>query len=208
MTNNIDSQTSAVVLVYKSGKVVVFDYRTGKEIEQEKASEDVSIFDYFKENFKFNTPLTGSETTNSYQEALELEKALKETPIDTDSNGKYVMRDEETKEQIKRSGEVSGGGSITREYITYYNPVRDDYDVVDIESILEGDEEDVVTENNKIYTSNALVEYYMKPSIFEEVLGNVNALYIFGGILIAIITALGLFLRNAKLLKVSDEKGD
>ncbi len=204
MTNNIDSQTSAVVLVYKSGKVVVFDYRTGKEIEQEKASEDVSIFDYFKENFNVRAPLLGEGTTNSYQEALELEKALKETPIDRDSNGNYVMRDEETKEQIKRSGEVSGGGSITREYITYYNPVRDDYDVVDVESIFEGDDDEVVTENNKIFTSNTLVEYYMKPSIFEEVLGNINALYIFGGILVAILTALGLFMRNAKLLRVSD----
>ena len=104
----------------------------------------------------------------------------------------------------KTRSEVSGGGSITREYITYYNPVRDDYDVVDVESIFEGDDDEVVTENNKIFTSNTLVEYYMKPSIFEEVLGNINALYIFGGILVAILTALGLFMRNAKLLRVSD----
>ena len=204
MTNNLSSSTSAVILVYKTGKVVIFDYRTGKEIEEEKANEDVSFFDYFKENFKATTPLFGGDTTNSYTEGKELEKMLKETPIDTDPDGKYVLRDEETKEQIKKNGQTSGGGSITREYITYYNPVRDDYEVVDMESIFEGEDE-VVTENNKIYTSNALVEYYMKESIFEEVLGNINGLYILGGILVAILGALGLFARNAKLLRISEE---
>ncbi|MBQ8131797.1 MAG: hypothetical protein IJ193_04840 [Bacilli bacterium] len=204
MTNNLSSSTSAVILVYKTGKVVIFDYRTGKEIEEEKANEDVSIFDYFKENFRPVEPLEGSSTTTSYTEGKELEKMLKETPIDTDPDGKYVLRDEETKEQIKKNGQTSGGGSITREYITYYNPVRDDYEVVDMESIFEGEDE-VVTENNKIYTSNALVEYYMKESIFEEVLGNINGLYILGGILVAILGALGLFARNAKLLRISEE---
>ena len=45
----------------------------------------------------------------------------------------------------------------------------------------------------------------MKESIFEEVLGNINALYIFGGILVGILGALGLFMRNAKLLRMSEE---
>ena len=204
MTNNLSSQTSAVVLMYKTGKVVVFDYRTGKEIEQEKANSDVSIFEYFKEHFKVTEPIIGGSKGNSYQEALELEKMLKETPIDVNGNGKYVMRDEETKEQIKKSGS-NNTGTITKEYITYYNPVREDYDIVDIDSILGDNMDEVVTENNKIYTSNTLVEYYMKESIFEEVLGNINGLYIFGGILVAIIGALGLFIRNAKLLRINEE---
>ncbi len=204
MTNNLSSQTSAVVLMYKTGKVVVFDYRTGKEIEQEKANEDISILEYFRDHFKVTEPLIGSNKGNSYNEALELEKMLKETPIDVNDNGRYVMRDEETKEYIRKNGS-NNTGSITKEYITYYNPVRDDYDVVDVNSILGDDMDEVVTENNKIYTSNTLVEYYMKESIFEEVLGNINALYIFGGILVAILGALGLFLRNAKLLRISEE---
>ena len=51
ITNNVDSDTSTVILIYKTGKVVIFDYRTGAELVTEKATEDVSIFEYFKENF-------------------------------------------------------------------------------------------------------------------------------------------------------------
>ena len=53
--------------------------------------------------------------------------------------------------------------------------------------------------------SNALIEYYMNESIFEQVFKNINGLYIFGTLLFGIITALGLWIRNIKLLRSVEE---
>jgi hypothetical protein len=88
---------------------------------------------------------------------------------------------------------------------------KDNYDVIDIGSLLDNKDfsitktEDIVTENNKIYTSNALVEYYMKESIFEKVFKNVNGLYIFAVLFAGLLVALGIGVRNTKLLKSVEE---
>ena len=205
MSNNIESDNSAVILIYKSGKVVIFDYRTGRELVLEKATEDISIFDYFRENFNPAEPIISNNITNSYQEALNLKELLKDNPIESNGSGGY------TKVEIDEAEDTSTPSpEVDRNYVTYYNYVRDDYDVLDVSQLLNTEDtisidEDVITENNKIYTSNSLVQFYMKESIFTEVFKNINGLYIFGTLLFGILTALGLWLRNAKLLRSVEE---
>lgn len=206
MTNNINSDTSAVILVYDTGKIVVFDYRTGKEIKTEKSTEDVSIIEYFKQNFSNNDPLIKNEISSNYQEALDLKELLSDNPIEVDSNGSFGLVDSTDNEEISEIKKKS------KNYVTYYNSVRDDYDILDVSSILNeedstiNDSSDIITEKNKIYTSNALVEYYMKKSLFAEVFENINGLYIFGILFGALLTALFIGSRNTKRLKSTEEE--
>ncbi len=208
ISNNIYSDNSAVILIYKTGKVVVFDYRTGKEIVQEKATEDISIVDYFKENFSSSTPLIGSNITSNYQEALDLKELLLDTPIQATSNGSFTMANEDNID----SDDILSSIKKSKNYVTYYNSVRDDYDVLDISSLISDtdntikDSENIVTENNKIYTSNNLVQFYMKKSAIKEVLENINGLYIFGALFIGLLGALWLGSRYTKKLKPIEEE--
>lgn len=205
ITNNIESDTSTVILIYKTGKVVIFDYRTGAELSSEKATEDVSIFEYFKENFNQSNKLFGSGLTSNYQEALNLKEMLTDTPIEY-RDGNYSISEDDSEDTTTPSVNKD------KNYITYYNTIRNDYDVVDVSSLVNSedytinDSSDVITENNKIYTSNSLVEYYMKESIFTEVFKNINGLYIFGLLLVGIFIALGLWIKNARSLRSVEEE--
>ncbi|MDO4996174.1 MAG: glycine rich domain-containing protein [Bacilli bacterium] len=207
MSNNIESTSSAVIVTYKTGKVVVFDYRSGEEIKVEKPTEDISIFEYFGQNFSTGGGTLITNSTKDYQNALNLKDLLNNKPIEKNSEGKYKV----SEDIIEGDGKTPNINKYTNNYVTYYNPVRDNYDVIDVGSLLDNKDysitktEDIITENNKIYTSNALIEYYMKESIFDKVFKNVNGLYIFAVLFAGLLVALGIGVRNTKLLKAVEE---
>lgn len=202
MSNNINSKSSAVVVMYNTGKVVIFDYRTGKLIKEEKASEDISVIDYFKDNLATRKSLLGEGLKNDYNESLELKEQLEQNPIVTSDNGEYTPFNKTETPSDKGNNK----NNKTPNYITYYNAVTEDYDVIDVTDIIEEGKEKVITENDKIYTSPELVSFYMNESIFDKVFGNINGIVIFVTILIGIVLAMGLWLINIKLLKVSEER--
>ena len=198
MSNNINSKSSVVVIMYKSGKAVVFDYRTGKRIKENKATEDISVVDYFIENITSGEKLIGSDLTSSYNESLKLKDMLEKTPIVESENGNYVSsKDEDNKTNNTTKNKASN-------YITYYDSTKDKYDVVDIGLVIENNEKEVVAETDKIYSSNKLVNFYMQESLIDKIFGDVNVLIIFAIILVGIVTALGLWLRNISKLKESE----
>ena len=89
-------------------------------------------------------------------------------------------------------------------YITYYDSTKAKYDVVDIGLVIENNEEEVVPETDKIYSSNKLVNFYMQESFIDKVFGDINVLIILAVILLGIVGALGLWLRNISKLKESE----
>ena len=199
MSNNLNSKSSVIIIMYKTGKVIVFDYRTGKLVKEEKATDDVSIVDYFKENLAYRKSLISDNTKSSYQDSLDLKELLEKSPISEDESGNYVNdNDNSSKNDTVIINNMPN-------YVTYYNAVTKKYDVINVVNIIE-DGKDVVSENDKIYTSAPLVAYYMQESIFEQVFGNVNVLVIFGIILIGIVLAMILWYKNIKVLKVNEEK--
>lgn len=208
ISNNIDSTGSAVIVIYKTGKVVVFDYRTGEEIKVEKPTEDVSIFDYFKQNFSTNGGTLITNSTKDYQNALSLKELLNANPIELNSEGSYKVSEVDDEDKGDNKPNVN---RISNNYITYYNSVRNNYDILDVGGLLDTKDysitksEDIVTENNKIYTSNALVEYYMNESIFEKIFKNINGLYIFAVLAAGIMISLGIGAKNTKLLRSVEE---
>ena len=202
MSNNIESKSSIVVVMYNNGKVVLFDYRTGDLVKEEKASADISIVDYFKENLSYRKSILDDNVNSNYKEALELKKLLEKSPITIDAKGNYVVSDsvsgnDDNRDEIKNDKFSS--------YVTYYNAVTDRFDVLDVSQFIIDDNENFVTENDKIYTSANLVDYYMNESIFEKVFGNINVIVIFVLILLGIIIAMVLWFMNIRKLKMSEE---
>lgn len=202
MSNNINSKSSAVVVMYNTGKVVIFDYRTGKLVKEEKAFEDVSVIDYFRDNLSNRKAILGDGTKNNYNDSLELKEHLEQNPIVESDNGEYAPFNKNEGSSDKDNNKNDRKAN----YITYYNAVTEDYDVIDVTDIIEEGKTKVVTENDKIYTSPELVSYYMTESIFQKVFGNTNGLVIFITILVGIVLAMGLWIINIKLLKVSEER--
>lgn len=208
ISNNIYSTSSKVIVIYKTGKVVVFDYRTGEQIIVEKPTEDISIFDYFQQNFSKSGGSLIKNNIEDYEKALNLKELLKDNPIELNSEGTYKVSEGDDELSEDKTPNIN---IFSNNYITYYNSVRNDYDVLDVGSLLDSKDysvtkgEDIVTEKNKIYTSNALVEYYMNESIFEKLFRNLNGLYIFAVLAAGIIIALGIGAKNTKLLRSVEE---
>lgn len=202
MSNNLNTKSSIVVVMYDTGKVVVFDYRTGRKVEEKKATEDVSVVDYFKDNLTSkDSILEPSKLTESYKEALDVKKNLEKDPILTTVKGEYITQS--NNEENDKNNNSTVVQKFDNNYVTYYNATKDSYDVINVDEVLNSTKSEVVSENDKIYTSNDFVNLYMRKSILERVFGDTNAVIIFIVILIGIFGSLGLWFRSIKKLKES-----
>lgn len=202
MSNNLNTKSSIVVVMYDTGKVVVFDYRTGRKVEEKKATEDVSVVDYFKENLSSKENLLEpSKLNESYKEALDVKKNLEKDPILTTLKGEYITQSNNDEKDKNNNSTVVQ--KFDKNYVTYYNATKDSYDVINVDEVLNSTKSEVVSENDKIYTSNEFVSLYMRKSILERVFGDTSAVVIFIVILLGIFGSLGLWFRSIKKLKES-----
>lgn len=193
MSNNINNESNIAVVMYNSGKVVVFDYRTGTEKLAEKATKDISFFDYVKESVTSKKNLD-KNLVSSYNDSLALSKLLNEKPISVDSKGKYDISDKESKDNEYGN------------YITYYNAVKKSYDVINANEIVYDDEvvEEVKSENDKIYSSPELINFYMHENSIRDTFNDINLVALFSILLFSVIITLVLWFKNAKDLKVEE----
>lgn len=196
ISNNINSNSSIVLVLYENGKVVAVDYRTGKEETLAKADINTTFAEYFKDSISYRKAAINSSLTNNYEESLALVDLLEDNPIEEDSEGNY------TKGSIDKKNDTA---TLNSGYISYYNSISNKYYVVKLNEVINcGD--DVVVENNKIYSNPELVNIYMNESIFEKIFGNINIVVVFIVILISIICSLILWIVNVKKLKFEGVK--
>ena len=186
MSNSINNESNMVVVMYKTGRVVVFDYRTGSEIIAEKATNDISIFDYIKERTKAKNTSIPTIPSSSYSEALGLKKELEKKPLD-ETNKK-------TKTPIEKT-------QVSSPYITYYNAVKNDYDIINTEELLSVNDDELITENDKIYSSSDYVNFYMKDSVSIKSSDRINIVILLSIVFIGVIITLGLWFINNRDLK-------
>lgn len=201
MSNNLNSKSSIVIVMYETGKVIVFDYRTGRLLQEEKTTSDVSLIEYFKDNLSSQKSLINDTILESYSSSLRLKELLEEDPLVRNEAGHYVSTSD-----TESKGNSSSVVDFSSNYVTYYNAVTQKYDVLDVSNIIENGSKQVLAENDKIYTSVDLIQYYMQESVFEIVFRNIPVVAIFITILIGIILAMILWIRNIKLLKMYEEK--
>ena len=187
MSNNINNNSNIVVVMYESGRVVVFDYHTGSEIIAEKATEKVSLLDYIKENTTNEMTSLPSISKNSYAKSLELAELLTEKPL----------KEEDSKKENDNSN---------KQYIVYYNAIKNNYDVIDKNELLNTKESNVTTENDKIYSSSDYVSFYMKDGIATETNDRISIVTLLCIILVGVIISLGLWFINNRDFKSKEMK--
>lgn len=150
ISNNIDSNSTNVLVEYKDGSIVMFDYRTGElllsdeslnlELENVKV-ESSSILDFVKKNVNLfvekakdilnikSSSEKGIEIKQSYEEGLQAEKFIEE---------KYVN---ENKIDVFNS---------ENDLKLMYNSETNEYEVYNIDEILNGKDNKVTSETAKV----------------------------------------------------------
>lgn len=199
MSHNINNDSNMIVVMYDTGRVVVFDYRTGTEKIAEKATEKISVIEYIKSSGAFQSSIIDENNMiQSYDDSVELQKKLEEKPLYSDGEGNYFSGDVDNNQKTTTS--------LGSQYVTYYNAIKNSYDVVDMGNVISGREDEVISENDKIYTSSNLMRFYMKESTYQKVKKNINIVYLLLLILFGVFIALFLWFKNAKDLKSERKK--
>ena len=145
------------------------------------------MLDYIKENTATDASSLPSISKNSYATSLELAELLTEKPL-------------EEKEKKKEEDATS------KQYIVYYNAVKNNYDVIDKNELLNTKESNVKSENDKIYSSSEYVNFYMKDSIAAETNDRISIVTLLCIILVGIMISLGLWFINNRDFKSKEMK--
>jgi hypothetical protein len=202
MSNNINTDSGYVVVMYENGRVVVFDYRTGKEITNEKITKKISFLEYAQDNIDSYTNLgIIEEDSISYKDAEILKQNLKNNNIVKDNSGRYVLEDNKegsnSKDNPENSNDNNNNKSTKTNYITFYNNISNSYEVIDVNKVLE--ENDPVSETDKINGTPDLISFFNTNKDTKSNV-SVNILYIFGFIVFGIAIFLIIWLKNVKLV--------
>lgn len=208
MSNNINTDSSYVVVMYDTGKVVVFDYRSGKEIVSEKMTDNISFLEYAEKNISSYTSMgiVDEDNNEDYKDALDLKENLKKNNIVKDEDGKYMIEEKASDNITKPDSSLDGKSSGAKEnYVTYYNAISNNYEVLDVTKLIE--DKDQTSETDKINGNPDLINFYMTNS-GSSITTSINILYIFGLIVLGIGVFLVLWLVNVKFIikEKKDEK--
>ena len=201
MTNNISDNSSYVIVMYEDGTVYGFDYRTGKEILNDKTYIDISLTDYLYNSFVKPENIMPKDSSTEYKNAVELKDKLIINPIEKilkQANiGNY------TEAELKEL-EISNNN-----YLIVYDYIRKDYVVYDKDVLLnninieENTERIIRPENNKIEENIDLYNFYNN-SQKGKTQKIINRVIIFIIILILIILSLISYLKNTKKLETEN----
>ena len=107
MSNNLHCSAPYVLLRYKNGSLLAFNYLTGKILSTETVKSDLSLFEYAKSFFQTKLNSMMSDLSDGYLEIAKLEKKLKVSP--------YLDGLDNLNQNEKADGENMGGTSDKHE---------------------------------------------------------------------------------------------
>ena len=199
MTNNIYDNSSYVLVIYEDQTVYGFDYRTGKEILNDRTYVDISVTEYLYNSFVKPENIMPKDSTAQYNNAVELKDKLVINPIEkilkAKMNSENYIETEIQELQINNSDK----------YLIVYDFVKQDYVIYNKEQLLNNfvniESEEIKTikpENNKIEENIELYNYYKNKTALGNRQKVINRIIIFVIILILIILSLISYLKNTK----------
>ena len=115
-TSDIYNSSDIIFVLYNDGNYVVFNYKTGKTIIENKTNAE-DIFSYFISSF--SKVSTNNSKIDDYSDSKELESKLEDKTI------KEVLNSTTSNDSTKVN-------SITSTYSSIYNPVTSKYEVYEI----------------------------------------------------------------------------
>ena len=189
--NNVEKPE--MMVLYNTGKVIVFNYSDGNIIYETEEKSDEGLTEYITGSL--NSIWSNYESKQEeYLRSKELVEKLSEMPVEeilNETQGKENNSNTsniETSINISNTNDTSTSTNVNVDsYITVYNGETGEYEVYSEEEILEGEEEDPVSETEKIKTNGLESVYNYEQE--EETGTKVNGAIIVGTIIgIAIIS--------------------
>ena len=147
IVQNTDEEKTEVMVLYNTGKVIVFNYVSGEVIYENNEKLDEGITDYITESIE-NIWNDYEEKRQEYAKSKELEQKLAELPVEKAMEQATGITS--NKETIP---------NIDNDYITVYNDETGKYEVYSEDEILKSSNETPVSETEKI-TQNGLEGIY------------------------------------------------
>ena len=180
--SNVDNPE--MMVMYNTGKVIVFNYVSGNVIYETEKKADEGLANYITGSI--NSIWSDYESKQSeYLRSKELIEKLTEMSIEEVLNKANINSENISNTDQNESNTKTNTISQTESYITVYNDETGEYEVYSETEILEGTEEKPVSETEKI-KENGLESIYNYEQ--EEEIGNkVN-----GAIIVAIIIGIAI----------------
>lgn len=152
---NENEEKKEVIVLYNSGKVIVFNYMTGTEIYNNNAISGINLFSFVINSFSNLNTTYNSMYNNLYQD-YEKSNVLKQ---------ELISNPIETIDKLGNNNSSSGlsSGVINTDdnlnYVSMYNTKTKKFEVYNKKDLLDSDAKIVKSENEKIQM-NGLGQYY------------------------------------------------
>ena len=164
IVQNTNAEVPEMMVLYNTGKVIVFNYVTGNVIYENDEKADSGLVNYLTRSFS-NIWSDYEDKQQEYAKSKELETKLAKLPVEEAI--KEASKNDETKGasndtigSISNSSSSSNGNNtssnsttnttLDNNYITVYNADTGEYEVYSEDEILNGEDENPVSETEKI----------------------------------------------------------
>lgn len=160
ISTNITSNTNMMIVEYKDGSKVIFNYITGQLISSH-SDEPMSLEDYVKQYLEISSDeLKGSSKTNTkYEAAKKLAEKLNQMPV----------------EKVLNGDNYTGEGALLdqNKYTVVYDPIKKDYYVYEIPSEDDSGKirltESLSTSVDSVIDSNPILVKYYKGDSYSKI---------------------------------------
>ena len=204
IVQNSEVEKPEMMVIYNTGKVIVFNYVNGNVIYETEEKADSGLTDYITGSI--NSIWSDYESKQSeYLRSKELIAKLAEMPIEEVLN-EVEENANNTIESINNinigniSSNITNNTTSTNEesYITVYNGETGEYEVYSETEILEGTEEDPISETEKIKKNGLenIYNYEQEEETKSKVNGSIIVAIIIGIAIISLIILRKLIYRN------------
>ena len=164
IAQNTDEEKTEVMVLYNTGKVIVFNYVSGEVVYQNKEKTDEGLTEYITGSIE-NMWNDYEEKKQEYAKSKELEQKLAELPIEKAMEQKNGADSNNNSQRENENGVTTDLSNLTNEtstnndYITVYDAGTGKYEIYSENEILNSNSETPVSETEKI-TQNGLEEIY------------------------------------------------
>ena len=183
---NTDEEKTEVMVLYSTGKVIVFNYVSGKVVYENNEKTDKGLTDYIAGSIE-NIWNDYEEKRQEYEKSKELEQKLISMPVEKameqvtgitsdkenqSENSNVSNNNSQNENDLSGNGSSIDGSGNTNEnttnetttnsnnsYISVYNEETGKYEIYSEDEIIKGNEETPVSETEKI-TQNGLEGIY------------------------------------------------
>ena len=217
IVQNTEAESPEVMVLYNTGKVIVFNYVTGKVVYENDEKADSGLMNYLTRSFS-SIWSDYEDKQQEYAKSKELEAKLAELSIEEamkennknetatssedntiTSNNNNTLTNVNTDTNSTFSNNVSNT-TVDNDYITVYNADTGEYEVYSEDEILNGEDENPVSETEKIKENGleGIYGYDAKEETKPQANGAVIVISIIAVAIIALVVLRKVIVKNGK----------